>query len=100
MIRGTTPTHVFSLPIATEDIKKVRIVYAQNDKPVFVKTEADCTMQGCTIQVTLKQEDTLALDCHKCVQIQIRVLTNQGDALASQTAHVRVEKCLENEVIR
>lgn len=29
MIRGTTPTHIFQLPMDTGDLKQIRITYSQ-----------------------------------------------------------------------
>lgn len=99
MIRGTTPTHIFRLPFNTSLIDEVRIIYAQSDEQILVKETVDCNLDGNTISVTLTQEDTFKFDCKKCVQIQVRVLTAGGEALASKIKHIDVEKCLDNEVI-
>lgn len=99
MIRGTTPTHIFRLPFDTSLIDEVRIIYSQNDEQILVKETVDCNLDGNTISVTLTQEDTFKFDCKKCVQIQVRVLTARGEALASKIKHIDVEKCLDNEVI-
>lgn len=99
MIRGTTPTHIFRLPFDTSLIDEVRIIYSQNDEQILVKETVDCNLDGNTISVTLTQEDTFKFDCKKCVQIQVRVLTAGGEALASKIKHINVEKCLDNEVI-
>lgn len=99
MIRGTTPTHTFTLPFGVETVAKVRILYAQHDEVLVTKTEEDCTMTGQTIQVRLTQEETLALDSSTVVAIQLRVLTTGGEALASDIMRVLPGDCLENEVM-
>lgn len=99
MFRGTTPTHIFTLPFDTNTLKEVHIIYAQGDIPVITKTISDCTLDGKTITVKLSQEETFKLDCKKYVQIQIRVLTNSGEVLNSEVNVVRVEKCLENAIL-
>lgn len=99
MIRGTTPTHNFRIPFESSTLEEVRIIYSQNDEQILVKETADCEMDGNTISVTLTQEDTFKFDCKKCVQLQVRVLTNGGQALASQIKHIDVDKCLDDEVI-
>ena len=99
MIRGTTPTHIFRLPFSVLTIKDVRIIYAQKDEQILVKETADCSLEGNQISVTLTQEETFKFDCSKCVQIQLRVLTTGGQALASQIKHIDVEKCLDSEVM-
>lgn len=99
MIRGTTPTHEFTLSIDTSLLKCIRIIYAQHDKVVFVKETGDCTLDGEVVRVELTQEETLMLDCRTSVQIQIRALTLAGEALASPVMTESVGKCLDNEVI-
>lgn len=99
MIRGTTPTHIFNLPFDVEKISEVRVIYAQRDKPILIKTEKDCTLQDQTIKVNLTQEDTFKFDHRKEVQIQVRVLTTTGDVLTSYIQSVDAYKCLKDEVL-
>ena len=98
MIRGTTPTHVFELPFDTDLISKAKVIYAQSDAILFTKDKAVCECAANVISVKLTQEETLKFDCRKAVQIQIRILTTDGNALASEIKLVGVEKCLESEV--
>ena len=100
MIAGTTPTHTFNIPFKTSIIYEVRVIYAQNNKPIVVKTRADCTLEDTQISVTLTQEDTLKFDYKYPVEIQIRILTDTGSALASIPKTVGVTKCLEDGVIK
>lgn len=99
MIRGTTPTHTFTLPCDASMVKEVMIIYAQGDVEVFHKDTEDCKLDGETVSVTLTQEDTFLLDHKQRVQIQIRVLTHGGDALASDVKIVSIKKCLNEEVL-
>ena len=99
MIKGTTPTHTFTLPFGTDMIKSVQIIYAQNDVPVLTKGSGDCTMEGNTISVRLNQEDTFLFAEGSCVEIQVRVLTLGGDSLASNIMRVRCEECLFEGVL-
>jgi hypothetical protein len=100
MKRGTTPTHTFTLPFEMSGIKKFRITYAQNGKVVFYKTDADITIENDTISVKLTQEDTLALDCHKGVEIQVKLLTSGGDTMVSDIIRETVDRCLDSEVLK
>lgn len=99
MIQGTTPTHVFTLPFSTENLKEIRIIYAQDNNVILTKTAADCTLENDTATVKLTQAETLLFEARKHVQIQVRVLTAMGDALTSNIEHVSVGKCLDNEVM-
>ena len=100
MIRGTTPTHVYTLPIETALLRELKIIYAQADKILFEKKAAHCEMTEKTASVTLTQEETFSFDCKLPVQIQARALTVDGVALASPIMLVSVEKCLDNEVLK
>lgn len=99
MRRGTTPTHTFYLPFDAAVVSKVRIIYAQNDEEVFTKETADCTLSDMKVVTKLTQEETLSLDQRKNVQIQLRVITTDGDALASNVITKGVLELLEDEVL-
>lgn len=99
MIRGTTPTHTFTIPFDVADIKKLKIIYSQDDAQIFCKRIEDCELFGTTIKTNLTQEDTFKFDCKKMVQIQIRVLTINDDLLSTKILTVSVEKCLDDEVM-
>lgn len=100
MIRqGTTPQHTFTIPFDVSLAKEIMIIYAQNDVEVFRKTTEDCAIERNTISVTLKQEDAFKLDHKQNVQIQARILTMDGNALASDVKVVSVGKCLNSEVM-
>lgn len=99
MIKGTTPTHTFSIPVEADMVKEAMIIYAQDDNEVFRKETAECEMNGKTISVTLSQEETLMFNHARNVQIQIRLLTIEGAALASHIIVVSVGKVLCEEVI-
>ena len=99
MIQGTTPTHTFDIPFDTALINKMRILYAQNNKLVLEKENADCSIDGNTITVRLTQEDTLKFVADALVQIQLRILTAGGDALASDIVNVDCRRILDDEVL-
>lgn len=103
MRRGTTPTHTFTLPFAIPEGSLVRVVYAQEQngtkKALFAKTKDDCSVLGYTVSTKLTQEDTLKIEDHKAVFIQIRVLTPDNEALASEIIVVCAKECLEDEVM-
>lgn len=99
MIRGTTPTHTFTLPFDVSLVKEIRILYAQQEKVLFTKETADCAMEGNTVTVALTQEDTFKFDCKNHVQIQLRVLTTDGQVMSTPIKHVDVGTCLDSEVI-
>jgi hypothetical protein len=99
MIQGTTPTHSFSLPVDAETIKEIRIVYAQKERPVLVKTTQDCTLTEKTAALRLSQQETFRFDPSYEVEIQVRLLTWGGDALASEIIRTTVGYCLGNEVM-
>lgn len=99
MIRGTTPTHIFELPIAASLIKEARITYQQGDEVVFEKTEADCTFADKSISVKLTQEDTLSLKEETKLLIQLKMLTTDNEVLANAIEYVTVERVLNEEVL-
>lgn len=99
MIRGTTPTHTFTLPFDTGTVECVKITYSQRGQVVLTKHRADVELAGNAIITRLTQEDTFRFDCAVDVSIQIRVLTTDGSALASKIMRISVDRCLDNEVL-
>lgn len=99
MIVSTTPIHRFNLPFSTSEITKLVIAYNQGGCNILEKTEDDCTLTENTVSVQLTQEETLLFNYHYDVEIQIKVLTTDNNALASKIIPVDCEKCLINEVL-
>lgn len=99
MIRGTTPTHIFNLPIETGTLKSVRITYEQFSRVILEKTENDVTMEDKTIRLKLTQEETLKF-CKDCdISFQMKVLTADGVVLACPVKRLSVEDILNEEVL-
>jgi DNA-directed RNA polymerase subunit L len=99
MMCGTTPTHYFKLPFNVDTISKIRILYSQDNKIVFVKNTEDCTLENNLVTTKLTQENTLAFDYRKPIEVQVRVLDVNGDSLVSTIKVIRAGRCLDNEVI-
>ena len=99
MYRLTTPLHKFTLPFETEIIKELIISYGQNHAEVLSKRVAECMLEGETVSVRLTQEETKLFIPDVPVDIQIRILTKHGEALASAKYKVRCEDVLNDEVL-
>ena len=100
MIRGTTPTHTFTIPFDTSSISDLRISYVQKNVEVLVKTKNDCVLEKNKIVVKLSQKETFKFtDKERTVLIQIRVLTYNDEVLCSEIMSVDVERCLNDEVL-
>ena len=122
--RGTTPYHSFVLPLKTEDISEVYITYLQNNEIIVDKTISDVTIAdidneyenasmnepledfvpSCELTIHLTQEDTLKFHFYPAAEkniavIQIRVLTTEGEAYASEPIHERIFGILKDGVI-
>lgn len=99
MRRLTTPTHRFTLQMDVETIDKIQITYAQGGVIVLQKTSDNISMDGKTAVIRLTQEETKKFAADKEVEIQVRVLTLAGDALASDIIKVDVQRVLNEEVL-
>ena len=102
MIKGTTPTLHYNLPIETSVIKSAEIVveYVDTNKKVqIIKQLADCTLGDNYIEAVLTQEETLQLPAPSTVEVQLRILTTDGTALATIPEKVTVKRLLKEDVI-
>lgn len=99
MIQGTTPTHTFNIPLDLSTVSNLSIVYAQHGAVILKKEKEDCTIAGNHLTLKLMQEETLKFDANAPVQIQIRILTAGGDALASDVMRVPCAAVLDKVVL-
>lgn len=104
MIRGTTPTHkfVFSDDFDLTKVKVIVITYVQNNLTVLEKTKEDLTFDKSdpsVAMVTLTQEETLKFDPYKTVKIQLRAVTDDGTALATDIFERPCDDVLNEEVL-
>lgn len=99
MVRGTTPTHTWELPFDASMAKRVRVIYGQNNKVLFVKEKDECEIEGNIIKVTLSQEETFMFDSRYYAQLQIRVLFEDGSTVSTNISEIVVGETLEEEVM-
>lgn len=99
MRRGTTPT----LQITVTGLSKIEIqnlyLTLEQQGVVIEKTEADVSIEGEVISATLTQEETLSLTAKMDVAMQLRVLSTNNTAYASNIVTVPVEAILKEGVI-
>lgn len=102
MIKGTTPTLHFNLPIDTAIIKAAEIVlqYVDNAKTVTIeRTLEECEVGEKSIAAVLTQEETLALPAPSIAKVQLRILTKDDTSLATLPFEVTVKELLKESVI-
>ena len=84
MIRGTTPTLQFTLPVEHSELSCMYVTLSQCGIVVVEKCITDCDCNGADVSCCLTQKDTLALTDRRPVDIQVRAKTSDGTAMASQ----------------
>lgn len=123
-MRGTTPYHSFILPLRAEQINEMWVTYTQNGVLILDKTKEDVTLENiedlyenasmeelteeevnsCQAILHLTQEDTLGFKFYPAAEkniavIQVRILTVDGEAYASDPIHERIMGVIKNGVI-
>lgn len=101
MIRGTTPTHVFTSCIDLSDtvISEIYITYSQRDEVIFEKTIDDVVIEENKIKVKLTQEETLLLDDSDSLEIQAALKFEDGTVVRSKMVRTDVGRILKDEAI-
>ena len=97
--RGTTPTHIFTLPFEKEKLADLRITYLQGKDKIFTKLKKDVEINGSDISLTLTQEETLLFKEGTNALIQLKIKTTDDQVLNSDIIEMRIDKSLDNEVI-
>lgn len=101
MIRGTTPVLRMTLPFDTSLIEQLYVTISQSRVVRIEKTLPDCACDQNTVILRLGQEDTLKLSGSQLLktELQLRVLTKNGEALASDIIDLDVGTILKDGVI-
>lgn len=101
--RVTTPTHTFILPIDTSECSVIQVTYKQDCKSLVKKYADGVLPSGMmldedSVVISLTQEETKAFKVGS-VEVQMRVLTNGGEAYASDIFTVGVTKVNNEEIL-
>ena len=99
MIRGTTPTLEFVLPMDTGQLAEVFVTVSQDGSVVIDKQMKDLDLNGNKLSVRLTQEETLKLKSGCMAEIQIRARAVAGEAIASNIISVSAGRILKDGVI-
>ena len=99
MRRGTTPTHIFTLPFDVSIITDVRVIYSQ-EKVVKIRRKGieECSMVGNDITLKLTREETMKLNSSKLVNIQLEIWTPGNDVMVSDPILKSIDECFDDEV--
>lgn len=99
MRRGTTPTHIFTLPFDVSIITDVRVIYSQ-EKVVKIRRKGieECSMVGNDITLKLTREETMKLNSSKLVNIQLEIWTLGNDVMVSDPILKSIDECFDDEV--
>ena len=103
MYRVTTPTHIFTLPNDTSAYSVIQISYKQKKVELVKQYENGTCPSGMTLDekdviIVLTQEETKAFK-GGIVQSQVRVLTNGGNAYASQMFNISINDVINEEIL-
>lgn len=98
MRQGTTPTIQITInDIDLNEMQNIYVVFEQNGY-ILKKESSDLDIEGNVISVSLSQEETLNFKEGTC-NIQLRMITKGGVAIASPIKTTRVYRVLNKEVI-
>ena len=99
MIRGTTPTHRFNVPVDMTDAEVIYISYRQDDRVLVEKTGSDIAVTDRYLEVRLSQRETLLFSDKENIEIQIRAKFSDGTAIASNIIMLPVGEVIKYGVI-
>lgn len=113
MTRATTPTHYFLFEEDPESYPTILITYAQGNNIVLEKHKEDLTIESiepddprCNANYRayyrLTQEETNLFSGTpgSPIYVQVRVLTEDGEALASVKKQISIQDVLNDEVLK
>ena len=109
MFRATTPKHTFLFDVDPDvTFKDILITYAQGNGIILEKGKSDLTFEdpqtisGKTVYpayLVLTQEESKRFAAIKTVNVQVRALTFDNEAVACDKIQVSVKDVLNDEVL-
>lgn len=98
MYRASTTKHYFNIPFPAEDIRAIKLTYAQNGSKILSKTMDDLTQEAGFWKIILTQEETNKFIAG-WASGQLRVLLQDGRSIPSVEFRFRVWDVLDDEVM-
>lgn len=103
MYRVTTPTHTFALPIQTSECAEIQIQYKQGSVSILKHYQdgtlpSGMSLDGNKVYVRLTQQETKQFE-PKQASVQVRVLTTENNALASQKFKININNVLNEDIL-
>ena len=103
MTRGTTPTHKLNVNVNLISAK-VYVTYKQRGSVIVERSNEDTDdtliIDEKSITLTLTQEETLKFYANEKVEIQIRAVFEDGEAIASNIVSLYTDKILKEGEIQ
>lgn len=101
MIRGTTPKYTFNVDVPGKVISDIEVTFKQASSDLEIQKELvrdNLRFVDGVLSLALTQEETASFDVGSC-QVQLRVLTDDKQVLASEIARIKVEPSLSVDVL-
>ena len=99
MIRSSTPTHEFAIPLPADMIADIWVTYTQFEKIVLVKRKADMKNDGGIWSVRLRQEETNLFEGDALAFLEVKALTTDGEVMVGEKVLLTVEDVQNDEVM-
>ena len=99
MYRGTTPIHIFDLPVDKDQIKNLRVTYIQRKEKIVEKRLADVELTDKKVEVRLSQRETFKFDAAFHAYVQIRILTTDNQVFTSEPETIDVKETFNEEIL-
>ena len=96
---GCTEIQSFRFPFAANEVEEVVVTYASRGQTLFEKRLHDCFISNNVLSVVLGQADTLAVNKHLAIYVQIRCKTKDGLLHASKVMLASSTKILNTEIL-
>lgn len=103
MYRVTTPTHTFTLPLATSEYSVIMVTYKQGSATLTKKYVNNTLPEGMTfdgnkVKVRLTQTETKTFRAGTA-EVQVRTLTSTGEAMALDPIKIVIKDVFNEDIL-
>ncbi len=92
MIRGSTPTFCFVLPMTASHFSTIDVIFVQNGSEILSIGKDAMTLNGNELSFRINESDSLRFAASSDAACQIRLTTEDGTVLLSEIRRIPIRK--------
>ncbi len=99
MVKGSTPTFTLKLPVHTDMLSAIQVIFVQGNTCSLTIDSDRMTFDGHFVTFTLEEWETLEFAPGVIADLQLSLTTNEGKIYVSDIKRVAVKKKYPEDIV-